>query len=151
MSISYIYWIAIALSGLVCGVAYTFTPKPDVVVIELLGFFSASTAVMCLFSMQRSQSTEYSLLRHAGRELDFLRRNTRKNGTNTQENLPFDDSGSIPGGRSGWVQNGRRCSGIFFISLKILNRILKGLHWISSILFIVGAIGLALSYRFSNP
>ena len=149
---SYLYWITIALSGFICGVAYAFTPKPDVVAVGFLVFFSASSAVISLICMQRSQNKENFMRGHSGYEARILQSGSNTDSTTIQENLQFTDDPSINRTEQPLrLQRGRRCSRLCFNFWKILNRFLKVIHWAFSVLFIAGAITLALSYRFSNP
>lgn len=150
---SYLYWITITLSGFMCGVAYALTPKPDVVAVGFLISFSASTAVISLLYMQQSHFQENSTRGHVEYEVRIPPSGSNTDGTTIQENLQYtDDPDIIRTDQPPRLQRGRRyCSRFCFNFWKIFNRFLKVIHWAFSVLFIAGAIGLALSYRFSNP
>lgn len=149
---SLFYWISTSLSGFICGIAFTFTPKPDVVAIEFLVFFSALTAVMYLIFTKQSQPREALVNRQDLHEAMIIQSSSNEHSTTIpgdhQHIAKFDSSQR---GEPRWPQRGRRCSRLCLRICKIFNRFLKVVHWGFSVLFIAGAIVLALSYRFSNP
>ena len=162
LGFSYIYWITIAVSGFVCGVAYAFTPKPDVTAIEWITFFSAFLGVAYLSLLHRKHTRRGAFHEHPPFEAGGLQSedDARIIGTIIHEPPGYADnpSSSQAGQFSememprSWqrLNRGKR-SRFCFGFLRAFNRFLKIIHWAFSVLFIVGGITLALNYRFSNP
>lgn len=153
--LAYVYWITLTLSGFMCGICYSFTPKPDVIAIQFFIFFTALTGVGILFVMHKNHS-EQSLIQSS---LEFegghveSEDNTNKFDTRARVfPAPNADSDTHAGGPELRSQKYRgRVSRYCLTFGRIFNRFLKVVHWVMSVMFVAGAITLALSYRFTNP
>lgn len=139
---SYIYWTTLAVSGFMCAVAYSMTPKPDVVAIQSLIFLNGLTGVSSLIALHRIHARRG--LNQGNMELSSENITTGPAVTNNK--LP-GHTGKIPTSS----HQGSRGVRNFYCICKIFNRFLKVVHWVMSILFIAGAIQLGLTYSFTNP
>lgn len=129
-----------------CGVGYAFTPKPDTTAIQFLSFLVGVISLAALLYLHRNRSKESLMLENDG--------NANIDAATASHELPtFVDSADPAATNllSRRVRNSPRSSRFFFSVCRIINRFLKAVHWAMSILFISGAITLALTYRFSNP
>lgn len=153
--LTYVYWITLTLSGFMCAVCYSFTPKPDVIAIQFFIFFAGLTVVGFLFVLHRKHSKDGPSQRgliFEGRQLES-EENTNKPYTTSQAfpelTVGSDTSHEQPRlGRQKHRSRASRCCSSFW---RIFNRFLKVIHWGMSVMFIAGGITLALSYRFINP
>lgn len=112
-----------------CAVCYSFTPKPDATAIQFLIFFAGLTGVGSLFFLRPKNSTEglgQNNPEFEGRQLE------REDDINKRYTT---------------ARASRFCLSFW----RIFNRFLKVVHWAMSVMFIAGAMTLALSYRFTNP
>ncbi|KAJ4366318.1 hypothetical protein N0V83_007954 [Neocucurbitaria cava] len=116
-----IYWVVLTVSALICAVGYGFTPNSDAVAIQVLTLLNGAVAL-----------TKFSVKRF------IVGRNVDKGHATLQ--LPEQEQVSLPKWKRYLFAIGRH-----------LNRLLKVVRFILSILFIVGALGLARQYRFENP
>ena len=144
--LTYLYWITVTLSGFMCGVGYAFTPKPDTTAIEFLSFLVGMISLAALSYLHRNQFRESLILQNDG--------NSNKDAPTTSHELPKFAHGAEPAATSLPSRQARRStrgSRFCFSFCRIINRFLKVVHWAMSILFISGAITLALAYRYPNP
>ncbi|MCJ1466842.1 hypothetical protein MMC07_005463 [Pseudocyphellaria aurata] len=150
--LSYIYWITLTLSGFMCAVCYSFTPKPDVTAIQFLIFFAGLTGLGVIFV---SGSVEASRQNRSGSKDGHLEivDDTDINFTTARvlSDSTVDFNTSIEEPEMRHQRHRGRAARFFLSSGRILNRFLKVVHWAMSVMFIAGAITLALSYRFENP
>lgn len=144
--LTYLYWITVTLSGFMCGVSYAFTPKPDTSAIQFLSFLVGMISLAALLYLHRNRSKESLILQTGG--------NANKDAATVSHELPtFVDGADLAATNllSRRARRSTRSSRFCFSFCRIINRFLKVVHWAMSILFISGAITLALTYRFSNP
>lgn len=149
---AYVYWITLTLSGFLCLVCYSFTPKPDVIAIQLLIFFAGLTGVGILHVLHAKYSKEslcQSSLEIEGTHLES-EDNSNKHYT-TARVSPILITDSCTSLRERHQNYRSRFSRFCFSFWRVFNRFLKVVHWAMSVIFIAGAITLALSYRFTNP
>lgn len=141
--LAYVYWITITLSGFICAVCYSFTPKPDVTAIHFLIFFAGLTGVGILFVLPTKHSKRdpgESALQFEGRHLES------EENTNNRDTIT-----SLRGPELRRMKPRGRASRLCLSFSRIFNRFLKVVHWAMSVIFIAGAITLASSYHFTNP
>jgi hypothetical protein len=137
------YWTILAVSGLICAVAYGQTAKPDCASLQILIFLTSLVGVLCLVRNQRAGILEVS---HGhSQDGDISRILSDNDGQDMVVGSSQMHDSSAKASQNSWW---RRCC---TITGKTLNRILMFCHFVISILFIVGAINLAKSYEFSNP
>lgn len=129
-----------------CGVGYALTPKSDTAAIQFLSFVVGMISLIALFYLHRNWLRESLILQSDD--------NANKDFAATGHELPTFTDGAGPAPRSLLSRRARRStrgSRFCFSFCRIINRFLKVVHWAMSILFISGAITLALTYRYSNP
>lgn len=137
--LSYIYWSTLTLSGFMCAVCYSFTPKPDVIAIQFLVFFAGLTGLGVIVVSNSEEASRQNGSGSQGRHLESV---DDTNKSYTTARVLSDPTVDFDTGRASR----------FFLSFwRIFNRFLKVVHWAMSVMFIAGGITLALSYRFENP
>lgn len=144
--LTYLYWITVTLSGFMCGVGYAFTPKHDTTAIQFLSFLAGMISLAALFYLHRTRFSENLILQSDG--------NSNKDAATTSHELPTFADGAEPAAISLLSRQAKRSTrgSRFCLSFcRIINRFLKVVHWAMSIMFISGAITLALTYRYPNP
>jgi hypothetical protein len=124
---SLLYWTILTASGLACTIAYGFTPKPDVVSIQVLILLSGLAGLWILINAHNV--TKYNTKQLGMAPYEAV--------TNTPESL-----------KQRAVSKKRK---FFYAAGRYLNRVLKSIHAVLSILFIIGAVNLAMTYRYQNP
>lgn len=155
---TYTYWTTLALSGFICGISYSFTPKPDVTAIHFFIFLNGLTGVASLF-LRRACAKGSPVQGHVE---DTRVISSEVEATNytmaprkPSENIDGPEislSGIDPTlRRPASMRQPNRVSRYCLSFWKVSNRFLKSVHWAMSVLFIAGAINLALAYRFTNP
>lgn len=153
--LTYVYWITLTFSGFMSGVCYSLTPKPDTIAIQFLICFTGLTGVGFIFFLHTEHSREAP--NHIRLEAEGIHPEGEEN-INKQDTTarilsdPTIDSETSPGELQLTCQkHSGRASRLCLSFSRIFNRFLKALHWAMSIMFIAGAITLALTYRFANP
>lgn len=129
-----------------CGVGYAITPKSDTSAIQFLSFVVGMVSLAALFCLHRNRFRESSTFQSDD--------NANKDDAATDHELPRFADGAEPASTnllSRHAKRSTRGSRFCFSFFRIINRFLKVVHWAMSILFISGAITLALTYRYSNP
>jgi hypothetical protein len=124
---SFIYWIVLTVSGFACTIAYGFTPKPDAVGIQVLIFLTGLFGLLILILVPHVPNI-----------------NTEQSGVTHYEAAANTPSNSKQQG----IPKKRKC---FYATGRYLNRFLKLIHTILSILFIIGGVNLAMTYKYQNP
>jgi hypothetical protein len=115
------------VSGLACTIAYGFTPKPDAVGIQVLIFLTGLFGLLILIWVPYVPNT-----------------NAKQSGVTHYETVANTPSITNQQG----IPRKRKC---FYVTGRYLNRFLKLIHTIFSILFIVGGVNLAITYKYRNP
>lgn len=141
----YAYWIILTLCGLMGGIAYAFTPKPDCVAVEILAFLDAAAALFCLQVARRKKFSDDQIVASssAGNLIDQSHPGTVPKHPSAHAIEPPQDEAQLAPRRRvpGWLSK----------TFRIVNRFLRVVHVLFSILAVNGAIQLALDYRFENP
>ena len=141
-----------------CGIGYSFTPKPDVVAVHFLIFLNGLTGVVAVFLLQgrvkagliQGYMEDTRALSSEVNNIDSATAAHKLPGTvdGAEISLHGIDPGlAIPIS----ARQRNRASSYCLRFCKILNRFLKFVHWAMSVMFVAGAINLALTYRFTNP
>ena len=156
-----VYWGTLTLSGFTCTIAYGLTPKADCVVIEVLTFLVSLVSLSflphlaiwpaaCLWKSffdtfgaegpnQRCLTDSVCQAENDDSEVSRLLQETP-----TLESMPTNGS----------EENNKNSQKLLTACIMVCQRgngLLMGVHWIFSILCMVGAITLAMQYRFTNP
>ena len=130
----HLYWALLSLCGLIAGIAYSRTPKPECAAVEIIAFLHATGALLFLFLAKEAEFDHQSV--NCTHEIDS-RNSLTANVSPFVERVGRWKSPALPT----WVSKPSR----------IVNRFLMVLHVLLSILAVSGAIQLALLYRFANP
>ena len=138
----YLYIVVLTLSGIIGGVAFCMTPKPDSIAVELLAFLDGVGGIIYITIAQTEQ--EPSLLPQIVSEGQNNISPTGKDSavrissyTNSLDITP--DSRRL---------KSRSCQ---YRTLRIGNRILMVLHSLLVLISVAGAIELAVAYQHTNP
>jgi hypothetical protein len=140
----YAYWIILTLCGLMAGIAYAFTPKPDCVAVEILAFLDAAAALFCIQVARTKKLIDDQIVASssAGNLIDQSHPGTvPKHPSTPAIERSQDEAQLAPRRVPGWLSK----------TFRIINRFLRVVHVLFSILAVNGAIQLALDYRFENP
>lgn len=153
--LTYVYWITLTLSGFMCGVCYSLTPKPDTTAVQFLICFTGLTGVGFIFILNTKHAREARgqiRLEAEGIHLEGEENINKQDMTARILSDPTVDSQTSPGElRLIRQKHSGRASRFCLSFWRKFNRFLKAIHWAMSVMFIAGAITLALTYRFSNP
>lgn len=136
------YWLTLTLSGLICTVAYGFTPKADCIGIEVLVFLVGLTSLPVLIQLRVWPTTD--LLDRSSPARDKSNKLPLMPQTGSLHAHSARDLGDFHTGSHIACLRGKRM-------FRNVNRVFKMIHWILSVLSISGSINLALQYRFTNP
>lgn len=138
----YLYIVVLTLSGIIGGVAFCMTPKPDSIAVEFLAFLDGVGGIIYITIAQTEQ--EPSLLPQIVSEGQNNISPTGKDSavrissyTNSLDITP--DSRQL---------KPRSCQ---YRTLRIGNRILMVLHSLLVLISVAGAIELAVAYQHTNP
>lgn len=151
---AYLYWITLTLSAFICAISYSFTPKPDVIAIQFLSFFVGMTNVASLFYLNRNGGEEslgqgtVKSARTPQRQDNIIQHDVVAHELQGHTDGPEASSKSLILRRDKRHGRGSRCC---FSFCRIFNRFLKCVHWAMSVMFVAGAIILALTYCYPNP
>ena len=145
------YWGVLAVSGLVCAIAYRFPPhKGDCIATNVLIF---TTALVGSYLVIFRPETGSSLLRHArlpiGLGVDPTGVEFDEGAAEPGDAATGDSEPVLPKANRRYID--RRLPKPVKVIGRWFNRLLKLVHGFMSILFIAGGIQLALSYNFDNP
>lgn len=143
----------LALSGLLDGIAFSFTPKSDTTAISFLAFLDGIAAIINNFLTNKIQSVELN----EGSIIAQHRTDTAYNDSSVPKTYQAltgnaNTSASVsPEGCNKTINSGSRFRRCGFTTLRVSNRILMVIHALLLVLSVAGAIELALTYRFANP
>lgn len=144
------YLIILTLAGLMDGIAYSFTPKPDTIAISFLAFADGVAAMVYKFGAKGSQvgvswtalaAARYQTVPSQIHSLASSQDLGRITGVET----------TISEAHNAAKVHRSRLRSCGYATLKVLNRILMVIHAALVILSVMGAVVLALTYRFPNP
>jgi hypothetical protein len=149
---SHAYLITLSVSGLIDGIAFTFTSKPDALAISFLTFLGGIVAVV------------HNILRYVNKPEDLpenfiITHDVHNNSTRLMfaPQTPAEiDNVIMPVLVSTENQDHATEARSWFCKpgvkwFRILNRVFMFVHAALVILSVVGAIELALTYRYTNP
>lgn len=145
------YLIVVTLSGLVDGVAFCFTPKPDTTATAFLAFIDGSVGII---KMKLASEETHQKVTQRGPEqqndADIQNSSAAGSASHTifeSEYCETSNTEMVMGSRKHNSRFRKFCR----VFLEISNRILMALHTLFVVISAAGAIELALLYRYENP
>ena len=145
------YLILVTLSGLVDGVAFSFTPKPDTTAIAFLAFIDGSIGIIQI-KLANEEINQKATQRSPGHQSDenvqsSAAAESASHRLFESEYCETSNSETVMESAKHNLRSRRFCRGF----LKISNRVLMAIHVLIVVISTSGAIELALLYRYENP
>lgn len=143
------YLALLTLAGCMDGVLFAFTPKADTIAVSFLAFLDGVSVIVYKFYEKGSQGAD----QNAAAGVQYQNVSPKNGPTASSQDLEFEIGSEdiIPKPTSTNKRQNSRLRRCGVTTLKVFNRILMVIHAALVILSVVGAVELALTYRYANP
>jgi hypothetical protein len=148
------YLTVLTLSGLLDGIAFSFTPKPDCRAISFLAFLDGIIAIVDRFPTITTKLDNSG----EGAIVEQQRTAVVHNEASTPKILPQElvdrvgeSASPLRRNYDDTINSESRFCRYRSVVLRVSNRILMVIHAALVVLSVAGAIELALAYRYTNP